>query len=52
MKNLLMMLDCLMYEDGRHGSDERVPSIETARIAVLQATAIVAAVGEGLIERA
>lgn len=49
--SLAGMLDAITYEPGRHGSDTSVPDLATARIAVLQATAIVAGVGEGLIER-
>lgn len=44
------MLDSIPYEPGRHGSDHTTAELQTARIVVLQATAIVAAVGEGLIE--
>ena len=46
------MLAVLPYEDGRHGSDQRVPTLEVARVAVLQATAITAAMGEGMLKRA
>lgn len=46
------MLDSIPYEPGRHGSDHTTAELQTARIVVLQATAIVAGVGEGLIERA
>lgn len=46
------MLDSIPYEPGRHGSDTSTAELQTARIVVLQATAIVAAVGEGLIEQA
>lgn len=49
--SLVGMLDAITYEPGRHGSDTSVPDLATARIAVLQSTAIVAGVGEGLIER-
>lgn len=46
------MLDAIPYEPGRHGSDPTRAEIETGRVVVLQATAILAAVGEGLITRA
>ena len=51
-ETLLGMLDAVPYENGRHGTDRSRASIDTARIVVFQATAIVAGVGEGLIERA
>lgn len=50
-ETLLGMLDAVPYEDGRHGTDRSRASLDTARIVVFQATAIVAGVGEGLIER-
>jgi hypothetical protein len=50
-KTLLGMLDAVPYENGRHGTDRSRASIDTARVVVFQATTIVAAVGEGLIER-
>lgn len=51
-ETLLGMLDAVPYENGRHGTDRSRASIDTARVVVFQATAIVAGVGEGLIERA
>lgn len=51
-ETLLGMLDAVPYEDGRHGTDRSRASLDTARIVVFQATALVAGVGEGLIERA
>lgn len=52
MVTFLKMLDAVPYEKGRHGSDPESATLETARVVVLQATALVAAIGEGLIERA
>lgn len=49
---LLGMLEAVPYENGRHGTDRSRADLATARIVVFQATALVAAVGEGLIERA
>lgn len=48
----LNMVSAVPYEEGRHGSDPRTATLETARVVVLQATAVIAAIGEGAIERA
>lgn len=52
MQTLLWMLDAVPYEEGRHGSDPGRATLDVARVVVFQSTALVAAIGEGLIERA